>query len=136
MAEPFQSTPQWSRRAIGLKVFMALAELGIDGYAKLIEHQAAMGERLRELLRAAGWILVNDTQLPVVCFTHPDIESGRVTIPDLIARIYQRRNVWISPVTLGKARQALRACITSYETEEGDLDALMAELKQGLRNED
>ena len=129
MAEPFQSTPQWSRRAIGLKVFMALAELGIDGYAKLIEHQAAMGERLRELLRAAGWILVNDTQLPVVCFTHPDIESGRVTIPDLIARIYQRRNVWISPVTLGKSRQALRACITSYETEEGDLAVQLDELQ-------
>jgi hypothetical protein len=95
-----------------------------------------MGERLRELLRGAGWILVNDTQLPVVCFTHPDIESGRVTIPDLIARIYQRRNVWISPVTLGKARQALRACITSYETEEGDLVVLLDELEKGLRTED
>ena len=51
-----------------------------------------------------------------------------MTIPDLIARIYKRRNVWISPVTLGRTRQALRACITSYETEEGDLTVLMDEL--------
>lgn len=30
--DPYTTTAQWSRRAIGLKVFMALAELGVNGY--------------------------------------------------------------------------------------------------------
>jgi glutamate/tyrosine decarboxylase-like PLP-dependent enzyme len=125
----FQTTPQWSRRATGLKVFMSLAELGIEGYGKLVDHQAAMGRRLRDKLAAAGWILVADTPLPVACFTHPDIEAGRLSIDDVIRRVYEHRQTWISPVILGgERRRALRACITSYETDERDLDALMAEL--------
>jgi glutamate/tyrosine decarboxylase-like PLP-dependent enzyme len=130
----FQTTPQWSRRATGLKVFMSLAELGIEGYGKLVDHQAAMGRRLRDKLAAAGWILVADTPLPVACFTHPDIEAGRLSIDDVIRRVYEHRQTWISPVLLGgERRRALRACITSYETDERDLDALMAELLRALR---
>ena len=42
--DPFAASAQWSRRHIGLKVFMALAELGLEGYARsLVEHQARMG---------------------------------------------------------------------------------------------
>jgi glutamate/tyrosine decarboxylase-like PLP-dependent enzyme len=131
----FQVTPQWSRRAIGLKVFMSLAELGIEGYGKLVDHQAAMGAVLRQKLAAAGWTLVADTPLPLVCFTHPDIEAGRVSVDDVIRRIYARRRTWISPVLLGTRIRALRACITSYETEPQDLDALIVELEKGLRTE-
>jgi len=130
----FQTTPQWSRRATGLKVFMSLAELGVAGYGKLVEHQAAMGVLLRTKLHDAGWTLVADTPLPVVCFTHPDIEAGRVSIDDVIQRVYANRQAWISPVILGgERRRALRACITSYETEPRDLDALLSELVRALR---
>ncbi len=132
--DSFQTTPQWSRRATGLKVFMSLAELGIGGYGKLVDHQAAMGALLRTKLREAGWTLVADTPLPVVCFTHPDIESGRISIDDVITRVYENRQTWISPVILGGERKrALRACITSYETEPRDLDALLSELLRALR---
>jgi hypothetical protein len=93
-----------------------------------------MGRRLRDKLAAAGWILVADSPLPVVCFTHPDIEAGRLSIDDVIRRVYEHRQTWISPVILGgERRRALRACITSYETDEGDLDMLMAELLRALR---
>jgi glutamate/tyrosine decarboxylase-like PLP-dependent enzyme len=128
-AENFQTTPQWSRRAIGLKVFMALAELGVEGYGRLVDHQAEMGAALRIRLTAAGWTLIADTPLPVICFTHPDIEAGRVTVDDIIRRVYAARQTWISPVILANRVRALRACITSYETEPQDLDALMGELE-------
>lgn len=129
----FQVTPQWSRRATGLKVFMALAELGVEGYGRLVEHQAEMGATLRAKLTAAGWTLVADTPLPVVCFTHPDIEAGRISIDDVIRRVYLSRQTWISPVILAGTTRALRACITSYETEPRDLDALVVELLRALR---
>ncbi len=132
--DSFQTTPQWSRRATGLKVFMALAELGLEGYGTLVDHQAEMGQLLRRKLSEAGWTLVSDSPLPVACFTHPDIESGRVSIDDVIDRVYANRQTWISPVILGsERRRALRACITSYETEEQDLDTLVNELQRALR---
>jgi glutamate/tyrosine decarboxylase-like PLP-dependent enzyme len=131
-SDPHLVTPQWSRRTTGLKLFCALAELGIDGYARLIDHQAAMGERLRELLVAAGWQLVNDTRLPVVCFTHPAIVAGRTTTAAVRDAIYARGNAWISEVQLGGRHKALRACITSYLTQEEDLSALVEELELAI----
>ena len=45
----------------GLKLFMTLAERGEQGYCDMmIEHQARMGDLMRELLRASGWQIVND----------------------------------------------------------------------------
>lgn len=128
--DPYASTVQWSRRAIGIKVFLSLAELGLDGYRKLVEHQAAMGDRLRALLGSAGWQVVNDTPLPVVCCTHPDLETGRKSkVGALVAEVQRRERVWISKVVLTGGRPAVRACITSYRTEEEDLAVLLDELE-------
>jgi aromatic-L-amino-acid decarboxylase len=74
--DSYETTVQWSRRFIGLKVFMSLAALGAEGYEKLVEHQAAMGDLLRDELQRAGFRVVNETPLPVVCFTHEKIEAG------------------------------------------------------------
>jgi glutamate/tyrosine decarboxylase-like PLP-dependent enzyme len=131
--DPYATTVQWSRRFIGLKVFMSLAEIGIDGYADLIDHQAAMGERLRESLKERGWLVVNTTALPVVCFTHPDIRSGRLTTTDVLETIYARGNVWISEVALGGRERVLRACITSFRTDQTDIACLIEEIEHARR---
>jgi aromatic-L-amino-acid/L-tryptophan decarboxylase len=129
--DPYRSSVQWSRRSIGLKVFMTLAALGMDGYAQLIEHQTDMGNQLRKRLQDAGWRIVNDTPLPVVCFTHDRLEHGELSPPDLLGRIYELGDVWISAVRLPRAH-ALRACITSFRTEPADLDRLMQTLASAL----
>ncbi len=127
--DPHLVTPQWSRRATGLKVFCALAELGLDGYARLIDHQAAMGDLLRGQLGSAGWVVVNDTPLPVVNFTHADIREGRTTAIALRDAIYARGNAWVSALPDACGEPALRACITSYLTTEADIVALVEELE-------
>jgi aromatic-L-amino-acid decarboxylase len=127
--DPYATTAQWSRRAIGLKVFMALAELGTGGYAELIEHQAHLGDSLRERLRQLGWNVVNDTKLPVVCFTHPDIRQGRRSTSEILHTISERGRVWISDVVLGNQERVLRACITSFHTNESDLTCLLEEIE-------
>ena len=48
--DPFTSTVQWSRRFIGLKLFLALAERGEAGYVEIIERQARLGDLLRDCL--------------------------------------------------------------------------------------
>ncbi|MFQ5528247.1 MAG: pyridoxal phosphate-dependent decarboxylase family protein [Thermoanaerobaculia bacterium] len=121
--DPYCATIQWSRRNIGLKLFMALAALGSDGYRHAIEHQAEMGDRLRDELRERGWEIVNTTPLPVACFTRDEIEEGKVSA-DRVARLLEHENFWTSPVRLGNRVPVLRACITSYETTAEDVTAL------------
>lgn len=116
---------QWSRRFIGLKVFMTIAELGEQGMASMINHQFAMGQYLLKRLREKGWTIVNNTPLPVVCFSHPDPDAST---EEILKRILQRKKCWISQVSLQDGRKALRACITSYKTGKHDIDILIDEL--------
>ena len=127
--DPYMTTVQWSRRAIGLKVFMSVAERGGDGLVEQIDHHARMGDLLQSKLINAGWMIVNDTPLPLVCFTHDDIRDGRRTTSDILQAIYARGNVWISDVVLGGQERVLRACITSFRTDEQDLEVLINELE-------
>jgi glutamate/tyrosine decarboxylase-like PLP-dependent enzyme len=131
VADPYAHSMQWSRRFIGLKVFLSLAVAGWEGYEEAIRHQTAMGDLLRERLREEGWTVVNDTPLPVVCFVSSDPEGkGRsaVFLEGVAARVVASGAAWISTVVLGEAGPALRACITNYRTGPEDLDALVAAL--------
>ena len=130
--DPYVTTIQWSRRFIGLKVFMTLAELGAQGIAAQVEHQAEMADLLRERLTAAGWGVVNDSPLAIVCFTHPDIERGAITLQSILDRVIDSGRAWISEVTLSDGRHALRACITSYRTQPEDVAILVDELERAL----
>jgi glutamate/tyrosine decarboxylase-like PLP-dependent enzyme len=77
--DPYHTSLQWTRRFMGLKLFMTLAETGEEGFSRLLDDQMELGTYFRELLTRNGWKLVNPTQLPVFCFTHPLIEGGAVT---------------------------------------------------------
>jgi glutamate/tyrosine decarboxylase-like PLP-dependent enzyme len=131
--DPYLTTVQWSRRAIGLKLFMSLAERGREGFAQQIEHQARMGDVLRSKLKDAGWIVVNETVLPLVCMTHDDIRAGRRATGDIVQSLQARGTVWISDVVLGGRERVLRACITSFRTVEEDLDVLVEELERARK---
>ncbi len=126
--DQYRTTLQWSRRAVGLKVFMSLAERGGTRFAEQIDHQARMGDALRKKLIAAGWIVANETLLPLVCTTHPDIRAGRCTTDDIVRSVQVRGMAWVSDVVLGRREKVVRACITSFRTDEDDLDVLVAEL--------
>jgi aromatic-L-amino-acid/L-tryptophan decarboxylase len=128
--EPYTATLQWSRRAIGLKVLFALAESGLAGAGALFERQVRMGERLRERLVGAGWELLNDTPLPVVCFTHPSLRDDGRRVGAVVAEVVGRGRAWISEVVLAGRVKAVRACITSFRTEEADLEVLLDELER------
>ena len=73
--DPYTTSAQWSRRFIGLKLFLALAHHGESGYVEMIEHQAQMGQVLRESLKSSGWRIVNTTPLPLVCFTRDGLDT-------------------------------------------------------------
>ncbi len=128
-ADPYAHSMQWSRRFIGLKVFLSLAVAGWEGYAEAIRHQTAMGELLRQRLREAGWVVVNDTSLPVICFVDGE-RDGRMApfLKSVAAFVVASGEAWISTVVLGEVGTALRACITNFRTGPEDVEALVASL--------
>src|SRR3954447_21840060 len=134
VADPYAHSMQWSRRFIGLKLFLSLAVAGWQGYEEAIRRQTEMGDLLRERLRGAGWTIVNDTPLPVVCFVDAGKEGRSAAFLEAVAaHVVGLGEAWISTVSLGEAGPALRACITNYRTGPEDLDALVAALGRARR---
>jgi aromatic-L-amino-acid decarboxylase len=123
IVDPYAHSMQWSRRFIGLKVFLSLAVAGWQGYEEAIRHQVAMGDRLRLGLAEHGWEVVNSTPLPVVCFVRPGASAAQ--IKSVATAAVGSGAVWISCVHLDGGT-ALRACITNYRTGPDDVDALVA----------
>jgi glutamate/tyrosine decarboxylase-like PLP-dependent enzyme len=128
--DPFTSSVQWSRRALGVKVLLALAELSLEGWGGLVERMADLGDALRVRLRDAGWQVVNETPLPVVCATHAELQGGKGTVSAVVREVQGRGRAWVSEVVLAGSRRAVRMCITSFRTTEGDLDAVVEELER------
>jgi glutamate/tyrosine decarboxylase-like PLP-dependent enzyme len=119
---PLEHTAQWSRRFIGLKLFMALAEHGEAGYAEMLEHQARMGDLLRESLKASGWRIVNSTRLPIICFTREGLVPSRFS-----AELRERQIAWMTDAQI-HGNPVIRASITSYRTTEKDIEWVVAEM--------
>jgi aromatic-L-amino-acid/L-tryptophan decarboxylase len=134
-SDPYLTSAQWSRRFIGLKVFMSLAAAGRAGYAAQIERDCRMGDRLRERLRERGWQVVNETPLPVVCFVPDDAagSAGAAELARIAAAVEHSGDAWISLARLD-GRPALRACIISHRTTEADVDALCDSLERARRS--
>lgn len=121
--DPYSHSMQWSRRFIGLKLFLSLAVAGWPGYQASLRHQVAMGDRLRRGLAADGWTVANDTPLPIVCFQRED--GGAALLEAVAADLVAGGEAWISTVNLDSGT-ALRACITNFRTGTADVDALIA----------
>jgi glutamate/tyrosine decarboxylase-like PLP-dependent enzyme len=125
VTDPYTSSIQWSRRFIGLKLFLALAHHGESGYVDMIEHQTHMGEVLRESLKCAGWRIVNTTPLPLVCFTRDGLDTTT-----FLAALQERQIAWMSEVRLGNGAPVLRACVTSFRTTEADIKSVVTEMSR------
>ena len=65
----------------------------------------------------------------MICFTHPTIKQGKLSTNQVLQTIYERGQVWISEVVLGKQERVLRACITSFNTNESDIECLLEEIE-------
>jgi glutamate/tyrosine decarboxylase-like PLP-dependent enzyme len=117
VVDQYTTSVQWSRRFIGLKLFLSLAEHGESGYVEMIEHQARMGDVLRESVERAGWRIVNRTPLPLVCFTRDGLATSK-----FLADLYEHQIAWMSEVRLGDDEPVVRACVTSFRTNESDIE--------------
>lgn len=130
VVDPYVHSLQWSRRFIGLKLFLTLATTGWSGYAQALKHESEMGDLLRGRLCASGWAILNETRLPVVCFTPSDQVWDMAAHQRVSDAVVESGSAWISTVLLGGTRPALRACITNYRTEPKHVETLVNTLSK------
>jgi len=84
-----------------------------------------MGDLLRESLLGAEWRVVNNTPLPLVCFTRDGLVTGK-----FLADLYERQIAWMSEVRLGDGAPVLRACVTSFRTQPSDIEWVVQEMSR------
>jgi glutamate/tyrosine decarboxylase-like PLP-dependent enzyme len=125
---PFDYTPEFSRRARGVEVWAALRSLGRRGVAELIERDCAATTRFAERLGAAGCEILNDVVLNqvLVSFGTPE-ETQRV-----IAGVQADGTCWAGG-TVWQGRTAMRISVSSWATTEADVDASVAAMVKAWR---
>lgn len=120
--DPHLHSMQWSRRFIGLKLFLSLLVSGWQGYENAIVHQTDMGRLIRIELSKRGWMIANRTDLPVVCFTRAGLSPNDVQA--IALAVVASGQHWISTTVLGGRETVLRACVTNYKSRPDDVRSL------------
>lgn len=128
IVDPYIHSIQWSRRFIGLKIYLPLAIHGWMGYKQIIEQQFEQAEKLRKMLKEKGWTIANFSPLPLICFTHQNFKSN-AAVSDFVNRINTTGKVWLSVYPIN-GKNTIRACITNYQTEEQELKELVNLLEE------
>lgn len=118
--DPYTHSILWSRRFIGLKLFLTLAVLGWEGYRMHVERSLDMADRLRDLLHANGWQVVNESPLAVLCFVDAETTADPAAIA---AHVVADGRAWISAAKF-EGRPVLRACITSQLCAVGEIQSV------------
>jgi glutamate/tyrosine decarboxylase-like PLP-dependent enzyme len=122
--DPYVTTMQWSRRFLGLRLFVGLAAAGWDGYAVHIERAIDLANQLAADLISHGWRRANRSDLAVLCMVPPASAPCAGTIA---ARVVSGGEAWVS-ATVFEGQDAVRICVTNGMSTESDIGRLAAAL--------
>lgn len=125
-ADPYITTSQWSRRFIGIRLWMMLRSVGVEGYRVMFDRHFLLAEILRRELPKFGWKIIGNSPLPVVLFAH---ESDKLDSQQVADCLEDRGKIWLGRVDYA-GRSVLRACLTSYLTDTNGIELLLEELQQ------
>ncbi|HEY5947587.1 MAG TPA: pyridoxal-dependent decarboxylase [Kofleriaceae bacterium] len=115
---PFDHTPELSRRARGFALWAALRELGRRGVAELVERSCVQAEQFATALRAIpGVEVMNDVVLNqlVVRFGNDDDHTRAVT-----ARVIAE-GVCYPSITTWQGVAAMRISVSNWSTDDNDV---------------
>jgi glutamate/tyrosine decarboxylase-like PLP-dependent enzyme len=124
--DPYLNSMQWSRRFLGLRLFLTLAAAGWEGLGAHVERSIEVVDRIKERLVRLGWTIANDSSLAVLDAV-PPADLGPVR--DLVRRVVASGRAWVAPTTF-EGRDVVRICATNGETTIEDVNALIAVLNE------
>ena len=122
--DPYLNSVQWSRRFVGLRLFLTLASAGWEGLGAHVERGVEVIERVKERLIASGWRIANDSPLAVLDAIPP---AALGDVRTLVRRVVASGRAWIAPAAF-EGQDVVRICATNGETRLADVDALVAAL--------
>jgi aromatic-L-amino-acid/L-tryptophan decarboxylase len=129
--DPYVTTAQWSRRFLGVRLFLSLAAAGWSGYAQHVERSIELIAQLREMLEDRGWHIANDSPLAVLCVEPP---SGATDARTIAGRVLSSGRAWIA-VAKYEGRDVIRVCLTHGEATMDDIQVLVEALTEASRAE-
>ena len=115
--EPFDYTPESSRRMRCVEIWAALRSLGRRGLAELIERNCRQAERFAQGFRDAGFEILNQVVLNQVLVSFGSAE----TTNRVIEAIQAGGTCWCGG-TVWQERTAMRISVSSWATDDDDVE--------------
>ncbi|HEX8781913.1 MAG TPA: pyridoxal-dependent decarboxylase [Steroidobacteraceae bacterium] len=122
--DPYMNTVQWSRRFLGLRLFLSLATAGWTGHAAHIERAVAQTAWIRRELERRGWSIVNDSPFALLNVVPPAALGDPRAV---VARVVASGRAWVALARF-EERDVIRICVTHGETSDADLAILVETL--------
>ncbi|HSM13150.1 MAG TPA: aminotransferase class V-fold PLP-dependent enzyme [Thermoanaerobaculia bacterium] len=129
--DPFEWTPEFSRRGRGFAVWAALRSLGREGVAELVERGCEQALQFaRELSAHPGVEVLNEVVLNQVLVRFEPPGGGDAGAADeftrrTVARTQQSGEAWLSGTTW-QGRAAMRISVSGWSTTEADVERAVA----------
>ncbi len=119
--DPFEFTPETSRRMRGIEIWAAIASLGREGIEELVEHNCRQARRFAAGLRDAGCEILNDVVLNQVLVAFGD----DATTAGVIRGVQREGTCWCG-ATSWDSRAAMRISVSSWATTDEDVERSLA----------
>ncbi len=133
---PYDHTPELSRRARGFMVWAALRELGRRGVTELVERCCAMARLFgSELARLDGVEVMNDVVLNqlVVRFRDPRGRDDDAYTRAVVERVIEDGVCYPSPTTW-RGVAGMRISVCNWTTDEDDVRQSVAAIQGAMRS--
>ena len=115
--EPWQYTPDSSRRARGIELWAAMRSLGRSGLRELIERNCRQAQLFAERFRKAGFTVLNDVVLNQVLVSFGSAEQTR----RVIAETQSDGTCWCGG-TVWHGHTAMRISVSCWTTTDDDIE--------------
>jgi len=126
--DPFDTVPEFSRRARGFTVWAALRSLGRQGVAEMVERFCAHARRFADGLSAIDGVeVLNDVVFTQVCTSFGPDEVTR----EVARRLLAEGTAWMTPSTW-HGLAVLRISVSNWRTTEADVDRSLAAVRRVL----
>jgi glutamate/tyrosine decarboxylase-like PLP-dependent enzyme len=127
---PCDLGPDLSRGFRALKIWMTLSAFGTDGLGRVVSQTCALARYLADRLEQdARFECLAPVPLNIVCFAIRGFTAGQTD--NLVADL-QEAGLFAPSTTTIAGRRAIRVAIVNHRSEQGDIDALVAEIIQRL----
>jgi glutamate/tyrosine decarboxylase-like PLP-dependent enzyme len=119
--EPWQYTPDASRRGRGIELWAAMRSLGRSGLREMIERNCRQARLFSDRLSAAGFTVLNDVVLNQVLVSFGTADETRT----VIAEIQSDGTCWCGG-TQWHGHTAMRISVSSWATTDDDVERSVA----------